>query len=270
MISRILLCGTATIAFAAQQFDVASIKPAADPPSGQLAMAWARMMDSMPVGSIPMPDPGRVRMNNATLRRMIAAAYRVRNADVSGPAWMDDTWFDLEATMPAGAKADQAHEMLQALLVERFGLESHRETRQLSGFTLTVGKNGPKLQQAAPPAPVDDSLTPQERRDKMVADMQQRMRNAPRVAGGSNHRWNNTTTEQLVQHLFTIVGGPVVDATGLTGKYTVEIQLRPATDDAPEQTIFSELERLGLKLTPRKISAEFLVVDKVSRTPTAN
>jgi uncharacterized protein (TIGR03435 family) len=270
VILRIIFSATLAITLAAQQFEVASVKPAADPPNSNLAMAMARMGDMMPPGNIAMPDAGRVRMKNMTLKRLVAAAYRLRSDRVTGPSWMDDAWFDVEATMPAGAEKDQAHEMLQALLVERFGLAFHRETKELSGYTLTVGKNGAKLQDATPPPPVDESLTPEERSKKMVAQMQDRMRNGPRVAGGQSWHFGSTTTPQLAERLTGIVGGPVTDETGLTGKYSVDILTHPATDDAPEQTIFSELERMGLKLTARKVSAEFLVVDKVSKTPTAN
>lgn len=270
MIFPISLFATLAITLAAQQFEVASVKLAADPPGPQLAMAMARNAGMMPP-TIARADSGRVRMKNMTLRLLIAAAYRLRADRVTGPSWMDDNFFDVEATMPAGADKDQAHEMLQALLVERFGLAFHRETKELSGYALGVGKNGPKLQEAAPPAPVDESLTPEERSRKMMAQLQERMRtNGPRIAGGSRYNFNSTTTSQLADRLTGIVGSPVSDETALTGKYAVEIVIHPATDDLPEQTIFSELERMGLKLTPRKIQAEFLIVDKVSKTPTAN
>jgi len=104
-----------------------------------------------------------------------------------------------------------------------------------------------------------------------MAQMQERMRKeGPRVSGGQSWHFGSTTTAQLADRLTGIVGGPVVDETGLTGKYAVDLMTHPASDDAPEQTIYSELERLGLKLTSRKISAEFLIVDKISKLPTEN
>ena len=264
-----LLFAALAITLAAQQFEVASVKPAADPPGPQIAMAMARMGGMMP-SAIAMPDSGRVRMKNMTLRALVAAAYRLRADRVTGPSWMDDNFFDVEATMPAGADKDQAHEMLQALLIERFGLAFHRETKEMSGFALTVGKNGAKLEEATPPSAADEALSPRERSQKMMAQMQERMRNGPRVAGGQSWHFSSTTTAALADRLTGIVGGPVVDETGLTGKYTFDMATHPATDDTPEQTVFSELERMGLKLTSRKISAEFLIVDKLSKMPTAN
>lgn len=81
------------------------------------------------------------------LRHVVAAAYRVRRDKVSGPPWMEDGNFDIEAKLPEGAKGDQAHEMLQTLLAERFGLEcivkgaSRRDSRWLAKFE-TTGRKG--------------------------------------------------------------------------------------------------------------------------------
>jgi hypothetical protein len=160
-----------------------------------------------------MPDPGRVRIQGWTLRHLIAAAYQVRIDQISGPAWMQDRYFDIEAKMPEGAKADQAHEMLRELLAERFGLALHRARRRMS-----------------PPG---------------------------RLA-------------QLAGYLTSRVGSPVTDETGIPGKYNVVIETRRATDDEPEQTVFDAVEKLGLKPSPRKVTTELLVIDRLSKTPAAN
>ena len=62
----------------------------------------------------------------------------------------------------------------------------------------------------------------------------------------------------------------MVDETGLMGTYNVVIETRDATDDQPEQTVFDAVEMLGLKPERRKVRVDLLVIDKVSRTPTAN
>jgi uncharacterized protein (TIGR03435 family) len=61
----------------------------------------------------------------------------------------------------------------------------------------------------------------------------------------------------------------VVDETGLTGKYSVTIETWKNTD-VPGGTVFDAVEKLGLKLEPRKVTVETVVVDQVSKTPTAN
>jgi uncharacterized protein (TIGR03435 family) len=61
----------------------------------------------------------------------------------------------------------------------------------------------------------------------------------------------------------------VVDETGLTGKYAVTIETWK-NPDVPGGTIFDAVEKLGLKLEARKVTVETVVVDQVSKTPTAN
>lgn len=259
------------------QFDAATVKPI-QPDNQARAAAMSRLSDMMPVGMISMLDPGRVRIPGWTLCRLIAAAYRVRTDQVFGPAWIQDQYFDIEAKLPEGAKTDQAHEMLQELLAERFGLALHRDTRDLSGFVLTVSKHGPRLEPFFPPAQPALSGTPEEiaaqqkeKLEERLKAIQERMRTAaPRISGRSRSSWNGVTMAELAGHLTSRVGSPVTDETGITGKYNVVIETLRATDDEPEQTVFDAVEKLGLKLSPRKVTAELLVIDRLSKTPAAN
>jgi hypothetical protein len=118
-------------------------------------------------GMIPMDDPGRVRLENWALLDLIAAAYSVRATQVSGPAWLSDQIFDIEAKAPDGAPKEELNAMLQSLLEERFGLKVHRDTRTGQGFALVVGKNGPKLKPAEPPPAPAQGLTGEEQRAKV-------------------------------------------------------------------------------------------------------
>jgi len=260
------------------QFDAASIKPAPATEPGR-AMAMMSTLNMMPAGMIPMPDPGRVHIQGWPLRHLIAAAYRIRDDRVSGPSWMEDVRFDIEANLPEGAKRDDAHEMFQALLAERFGLELHRETHEQSGYALVVGKNGPKLEESAPPAaaPPAEPLSPEETQAKQRQQAEERMKalraqmkSGPRLPGHSSTSWDSVTMDRFADRLSYVAEGPVTDETGLTGKYKIRIETWRSTDDDPGQTVFQAVEKLGLKLVPRKISTETLVIDKVSKTPTAN
>jgi len=237
-------------------------------------MVMARMAEMQAAGKLPMPDPGWVRIQGWPLRHVVAAAYRVRDDKVSGPSWMEDTFFDIDAKLPSGAKADQANEMLQALLSERFGLELRREKRELSGFVLVVGKHGPKLEEAAPPpASGGPEESPEKRKEQAEArfkEMQKKVRSGGQIPGHSRNSFQGIRIAQLAAFLTSVAGGPVVDETGLTGIYNVSLETWPGTDAEPEQSVFSAVEMLGFKLTPRKIPVETLVVDKVSKTPTAN
>jgi uncharacterized protein (TIGR03435 family) len=280
----ILTCASshAQISPARPQFEVASVKPAAeDEVSGHLPMMLRQVMrDTQQPGAIPMDDPGRVRLENWALLDLIAAAYRVRAAQVTGPSWLSDQGFDIEAKVPEGTQKEQLNGMLQSLLQERFGLKVHRDPQTVSGFALVVGKNGPKLKPAVSlPAPAP-GLTDEEQQakreqqaeERLAANrkrMQENRENGTPLEGFRRDNWDSITTEGLANLLDRFTEAPVVDQTGLTGKYSVSIETwkNPAV---PGGTIFDAIEKLGLKLEPRKITVDKIVVDQVSKTPTAN
>jgi uncharacterized protein (TIGR03435 family) len=263
------------------RFEVASVKPAAnDETGGGLPRMREMMRDTRPPGMIPMDNPGRVRLEKWALLDLIAAAYRVRATQVSGPAWLSDLSFDVEAKVPEGTSKEELNAMLQSLLEERFGLKVHRDTRTGQGFALVVGKNGPKLKPAEPPPVPAQGLTEEEQRAKLHQQGQARMealqkriqenRASGTPLGGLNTAsWNSITTEELASRLVRFTEAPVVDETGLTGKYSVTIETWKNAD-VPGGTVFDAVEKLGLKLEQRKVTVETVVVDQVSKTPTAN
>jgi len=273
-----LICASLFARQAAEkpQFEVASVKPAANEGPG-FPMMREMMRNMFPPGTIPMADPGRVRLEGWDLLRLIAAAYSVRATDVSGPAWLGDQVFDIEAKIPEGTPKEQLNALLQSLLEERFGLKVHRERQTRQGFALVIGKNGPKLKAAGPAADPPQPLSPEEQRAKaqenlaaMMKRMQQNRQNGTPRPGINTAHWDSVTTERFASALVRFVQAPVVDMTGLTGKYEINVETWRATDDDPGQTIFEAVEKLGLKLEPRKIKVETVVVDQVSKTPTAN
>jgi len=265
------------------QFEVASVKPAANDAAAfsRNPMIREMMRNGRPPGTVPMKSPGRIHLESWALLDLIAAAYRVRTNQVSGPSWLSERDFDIEAKAPVGTPKEELNAMLQALLEERFGLQVHRDTRTLPGFALAVGKRGPKLKPAEPP-PADSpqELTEEEKRaktreqgQKILAAVMERMQesraNGLPLGGFSTSSWPSLTTEELAARLVRFVDGPVVDETGLTGKYAVKIETWKNAD-VPGGTIFDAVEKLGLKLEPRKVTVETVVVDRVSKTPTEN
>jgi len=267
---------------ATPQFEVASIKPAANngvsDHLAKISREFGRS-DRRP-GVIPMADPGYLRLKNWALVDLIAAAYSVRATQVSGPDWLSEQVFDIEAKLPDGAPKEQVNAMLQSLLEDRFGLKAHRATQTGQGFALVVGKDGPKLKPAQPPPALAEGLTDEERKAQLQQKMQanvdaMRKRRQEDIASGqppeqfNSESWGSITTEELAAQLVRFAGAPVVDQTGLTGQYSVTI--RTSTNaDVPGGTIFDAVEKLGLKLEPRKVTVESVVVDQVSKTPTAN
>jgi uncharacterized protein (TIGR03435 family) len=138
-------------------FDVASVKPS--PP-----LDMAKLQADMQAGK--MPNMGmhlrglRAEYNYLTLKDLISVAYKVKPVQVTGPDWLGSLHFDIVAKMPDGSTRDDAPAMLQALLVERFKLVVHRETKEHQVLALVVGKGGPKMKESPGDAPPIDTDAP--------------------------------------------------------------------------------------------------------------
>jgi len=219
------------------EFEVASIKPWA-PPSGGGRGVMLGMR-----GGPGSPDPGQIHYSGLPLKFLLANAYDVRPYQVNGPAWLDMERFDILAKVPPGATKEQARVMLQNLLADRFGLKLHHESKESSVYEMVVDKNGPKLKpttvpdEAAapkpdgpPPAPgppkLDKNGFPQLDRAGLIM-MVNMGPNGPRsrmVAKGQ-------TLDQLATALGNQVNRPVVNKTGLPGKYdfTLEFAFEPGS-----------------------------------------
>jgi len=231
-------------------FDAVSIKPNH---SGSPAM-----VDRTP--------PDGYSVENFLIRAIIGQAFSIRyDLITGGPGWLDSDHYDLTAKVAgddlAAYKAltkDQRNRMLQAVLTERFHLVTHTVTKQLPGYTLTIAKNGPKLQPAKP---------------------------GQQASYGANYGDYDceampisTLAELLSEHLQQTV----LDQTGLTGKYTFELKWAwdgpgartPAANEASEPSGLPALptaleEQLGLKLIPTKLPTTTLVIDS-AQPPTPN
>lgn len=225
----IILAGSA---MAQPAFDVASVKPDASETG----------VDRIKIGS------GNVIIENVSLRRLISRAYDIPDNQqylLSGPDWLESEHFDISAKYNPTIKDDDVPPMLLSLLTERFKLAAHRETRQISGYALLVGKNGPKLRPAASPRP---------------------FANFRALSGHAEG--TSVSMPDLVDRLSRAtfqLDRPVVDFTGLTGRYDFTL------DWVPTDPSFSALEeQLGLRLEGRKLPLEILIVDHADRVPAAN
>jgi uncharacterized protein (TIGR03435 family) len=152
---------------ASPQFEVASVRPVVNETSNsrlpQIMREFGR--NNRQPGDIPMMGSDRVSLQNWALLDLIAAAYCVRTTQVSGPAWLADQAFDIQAKVPDGTPKGDLNTMLQSLLEERFGLKVHSANLTTPGFALVVSKDGPKLKPADPPAPATaPELTPEEQK----------------------------------------------------------------------------------------------------------
>ena len=198
---------------------------------------------------------------------------------VGAPDWMKSDRYDIDARIDAADMAawqnpatqkERLHTVMQSLLAERCKLAVHREMREKPVYALVVGKNGPKLQEAASVAP---------------AAILAKHPNVGAIPGGGgmfgfgtggNMELYGASVETLAIVLSNMAGRLVVDKTGLTGTYDIKLQMLqpgpPAADGAqdPGPSIFTVVqEQLGLRLESAKDSVETLVIDHVER-PTEN
>jgi uncharacterized protein (TIGR03435 family) len=189
---------------------------------------------------------GRATLEAATLRQMIVQAYQVQRVLVQGgPAWYDDDQYDVVANAAsADATAADIRVMLQNLLADKFKLAVHRETKEVTMYSLTLGKGGAKLHEA----PADEATA-----------MQQDEK------GGIVFRRQPVAT--LVNTLANRLESPVVNMTGLNGLYDYRLEL--GLDPTGSAVLTAVQEQLGLKLDGRQSPLQVLIVDHADR-PSAN
>lgn len=257
---------------AAQTFEVATIKPAApDRFRANLDPAAEAMIRFQ--GGPGTSTPTRLTYSGVTLQMMLARAYGVTREQVSGPDWIDADRFDVAAVVPEDANAAQLQTMLQNLLTERFRLSLHRESKEASGYALTVGKDGHKLQ---PAQTVPQSEDPRE----IMAAVQARLAATPGAAGSgprSSIGFLKTTMARLAAVLTENLRRPVQDKTGLTGEYSFRLQWVPDGATMPDGSLVlgpsliqAVEEQLGLKLESHREPMDTLVVDSETRVPVEN
>jgi len=194
-------------------FEVASIKPAV--PLGPLGRRF------IVSGGPGTRNPGLYRCQNCSLYQAVMQAYDINlPAKFSGPDWLEGVRFDFSAKLPEGTTSEKFHLMLQNLLAERFRLKVHGEKKEMALYELVVARNGPKFKESTPKDPPKDDAPP----EKMETDREGYPILAPGttmavIPGHARIQSENQTMEWLADMLSGPMGGLVVDATGLQGKY---------------------------------------------------
>jgi uncharacterized protein (TIGR03435 family) len=260
-------------------FEVASIK------------RGASAVGPMDPVSVSYKPGGRMIAMNAPLRLLIQFAYAVHDSPHSqplrasqvmgGPAWIDSEGYNIEAKPEANTDQKHAWLMLQTLLADRFRLMLHRETRELPVYDLTARNSGIKLPAAKEANCVSSQpgMTPRSTPGSVDCGY------APLFLSPTGLRLNGRKLHMadLVRELALTLGRPVMDKTGFTGEFDLNLNytddaLAKAPDDPggnlppaePNLSIvFAAMQQLGLKLEPAKGPVEVLVVDHAER-PTAN
>ena len=232
------------------EFEVASIKP---------SRATPRVAPGFNVTATELRSP------NISLAGLITFAFELHLSQVSGlPGWAETEGFEIAARLPQGGDPSdgQLRTMLQNLLQSRFGLSFHTAKRELSVYAIRMGKNGP--------AGI-----------KMVTSPSSGLNMGSEGLGRVRFR-GATMGNLAIQLQLRVLDRPVIDQTGLEGRYDFTLNWRPdefqfpgipearrsaavASNDALPDLFTAFQEQLGLKLEATKASVDVLVIDKVSK-----
>jgi uncharacterized protein (TIGR03435 family) len=269
------------------EFEVASVKPSAPPGP-----------DSLSVGV--HIDGAQVRCTSLALKDYIALAYRVKSYQVSGPEWLTTERYDVTAKLPAGSAREQIRDMVQSLLLDRFQMKAHHETKEFPVYALVVGKGGPRMKES----PQDAASAAAGRGNIDITAGGGRGGSGVDLGSGSSFTIGDNqldavklTITQFADMLARFVDRPIVDMTELKGAYDfslhfspedframrlraaasagVSVSIPPETvravmESASGDSLFAAIETLGLKLDARKAPLDVVVVDRIDKTPSEN
>ncbi len=248
-------------ATAGPAFEVATIKPV------ELGAAKGRYLI--------MQGTNRFVGKYYTLKLLIAAAYNLSPKVISGgPAWIDSEHYDIVALTPGETRPSREEQMamLRNLLTDRFALNFHRESKEFSIYTLELAKDGPKYGSASAPGLKQSTAAPTDPPALISTVYPDHMQLPAR---------NATMGEfaELLQR--AVLDRPVVDKTGLTGRFDFDLTWAPdetqfggevpvAPPDTQAAPFFTAIQQqLGLRLEATRGPVEALVVDKAEQ-PSSN
>ena len=273
-----LLSPTMVAAQASPAFEVASIRPSPEPGPGAK-------------GGLTVTQR-QARFSLMSLHDYIGIAYDVRLHQIVGPDWLATARFEISATIPENAGPGQVSPMLRALLEERFRLRTHREQREFSVYALAAlpGTTLTRLPDEAPgdgPVSVSGGAT----MSGAAVDLGQ---GSSLILGNNRFEAKKVTMQTLADVLARFVDRPVVDGTGLEGRYDVAFEVSPddframmirsalasgaalppqllqVLDRASPAAVPDALKPLGLSLIGRRAPIDVLVIDSIEKSPTDN
>lgn len=236
----------------------ASIAGAASPPAFEVASIKIADPGEAGPGDIPRNmenSPGHFVMRNVPLRYCVEWAYDLKDYQVAGPEWIkNDNRYDIVANAPGPASDEDMKLMLQTLLLERFQMKVHRETKNLDVYALLPGKGANKLQ-------------------KPTADEQTSLGPGP----NGSVKFTKQPLSRFTFMLTRRMDRPAIDMTGISGLYDFTIDLsglgfngNPPSDTSAPSVFTTVQDNLGLRLEAQKAPIDVLVIDHAEKVPTAN
>jgi uncharacterized protein (TIGR03435 family) len=237
-------------AIAQDSYEVASIHPSR-PGTGPKDERISFGPDTYKVGKTPSDhfDAEASTVSDILLMLNDWQPFRV----VGGPQWMENDRYDIHAKADAAIPPEKQRDAVLALLVERFKLSVHRETRDIPAIVLLASKKpgGPK------PASAGEPETEHYNR-------------------GGDIIYTAVPMSDFTNRLSLMLQSPVIDKTELEGAYDISLNLSTVAPQAVRQTgtevrvsfqdrIREALTAVGLKVEERKMPIEGTVVDRCER-----
>jgi uncharacterized protein (TIGR03435 family) len=245
-------------------------------------------------------DGAQVRFDFLSLRDLTRIAWQVKDYQIVGPDWIASERYTVTAKVPEGNfTEDQKREMLQNLLIDRFGLKYHNEKKEFAVYALEQGKNGIKMKETptdasgeAPPPPKGLNINASGSEKGVFVDL----------GGGAYFTFTDNkfvghkiNMARIVDSLAYYLEKPLVDQTGLPADKTYDLTLPITPDDyrvmlirsaihagiqlppqalqladGPIDSFYSALDSVGLKLEAKRAPIDVIVVDSANKTPSDN
>ena len=203
-------------------------------------------------------SPTSVTMRSVTLKSAIAWSWSVMDNEIQGPGWLDRDYYDVIAKTGAPRTEDELRRMFQTVLAERFGVNVHRERKEMQAWVLTVDRKGLKMTETA--AEGESLIAPQPK--GMALAMQK------------------TSMSEIATLISRLLQAPVVDETHLRGRYDAMFEMtKYAQDMHPADGVTVDMagvmttalrEELGLRIELQKTAVDIIVVDHAEKLPQAN
>jgi len=192
---------------------------------------------------------GRLTIVNLNAMKMLRNAFDVEDYQISGaPRWVGSTNYNIEAKMPQGVEVSREDipELLLSLLRTRFQLQYHRETVEMTEYALEVDRQGLKIK-------TDNGI------DESFSDTNSR-------SGIVTLKARKIPMSDLAYSLRRQLGRPVTDKTQVSGNF--DFDLTWSTEDALDGSVpslFTALQKLGLRLVSMKGPVETVVIDRIDK-----
>jgi len=230
-------CALSMVAWAADPaFEVTSVK-----------------QNRMPVGqrnpAMECSPGGRFVAHGLSLRPVLLWAYHLESAyfQMSAvPEPVNSAIFDIEARAAGPVTQDRCKQMVQTLLVDRFKLSFHHESKEFSIYALLVGKNGPKMTKVTG-----------ETTDPGVGFTI----NGRPVRGAPAEGWSMERLAEMIGGATTNADLPVIDHTGLKGLYKIKVDVIISREDNTD--LAGAVQQLGLLVEQRKEPFQVMAIDHI-------